>query len=136
MKVRVIVIRDLARRSRAAPRMMMIGVRTLGHGLGALGDSVLGELAREQQADGRLDLPGRERRLLVVPREADGLDRETVKGVVHEGVHDRHGPAGDARVRVHLLEHFVDVRRERFHALLAALGAAGLLRALRIVEAV
>ena len=36
----------------------------LGHGLGALGDGVLGELAGEDEADGRLDLARAERLLL------------------------------------------------------------------------
>ena len=46
--------------------------RELGHGLGALGHGVLGELAREDEAHGRLDLARRERRLA---REAAELGR-------------------------------------------------------------
>ena len=47
--------------------------RILGDGLGALRDCVLGELTREQEANGGLDLSGGEGLLLVVPSEANGL---------------------------------------------------------------
>lgn len=50
-----------------------LGRGELGHGLGALRDGVLGELSREDQAHGGLDLPGGDRRLLVVARELGGL---------------------------------------------------------------
>ena len=55
-----------------------LGRGELGHGLGALGDGVLGELTGEDEADGRLDLPGRDRRLLVVARELGGLGGDLV----------------------------------------------------------
>ena len=45
----------------------------LGHRLGALGHGVLGELAGEDQAHGGLDLPGGDRRLLVVAGQLGGL---------------------------------------------------------------
>lgn len=50
-----------------------LGRGELGHGLGALGDGVLGELTGEDQAHGGLDLAGGDRRLLVVARELGGL---------------------------------------------------------------
>ena len=50
-----------------------LGRGELGHGLGALRDGVLGELSREDQAHGGLDLPRGDRRLLVVARELGGL---------------------------------------------------------------
>ena len=45
--------------------------------------------------------------------QSRGLGSDTLEDVVHEGVHDRHGLAADSGVRVHLLQHFVDVDRVR-----------------------
>jgi len=81
----------------------------LGDGLGALGHGVLGELAREDEAHRRLDLPGRDGGLLVVARQAGGLGGDAVEDVVDEGVHDGHGLRRDAGVGVDLLEDLVDV---------------------------
>uniref|UniRef100_A0A453ID23 Uncharacterized protein n=1 Tax=Aegilops tauschii subsp. strangulata TaxID=200361 RepID=A0A453ID23_AEGTS len=93
----------------------------LGDGLGALGDGVLGELAGEDEADGGLDLPGRDGGLLVVPGQLGRLAGELLEDVVDEGVHDGHGLGGDADVRVHLLEHLEDVDLVGLHALLVLL---------------
>jgi len=93
----------------------------LGDSLGALRHGMLGELAREEQAHGRLDLPRRDRRLLVVARQAGRLGGDLLEDVVHERVHDGHGLGRDPGVGVHLLEHLVDVRRVRLRALLGAL---------------
>ena len=60
----------------------------LRHGLGALRHGVLGELTREDEAHGRLDLARRQRAALVVANEAAGLRRDAVEDVVHERVHD------------------------------------------------
>ncbi|KAJ1268977.1 hypothetical protein BS78_07G174600 [Paspalum vaginatum] len=102
----------------------------LGDGLGALGDGVLGELAGEDEADGGLDLAGRDGGLLVVPRELGRLRRELLEDVVDEGVHDGHGLGRDADVGVHLLQHLEDVDLVRLHALLRLLAPALALAAL------
>ncbi|WVZ92601.1 LOW QUALITY PROTEIN: hypothetical protein U9M48_038650, partial [Paspalum notatum var. saurae] len=81
----------------------------LGDGLGALGDGVLGELPGEDEADGGLDLAGRDGGLLVVARELGGLGGQLLEDVVDEGVHDGHGLGGDADVGVHLLQHLEDI---------------------------
>ncbi|XP_032741057.1 uncharacterized protein LOC116883898 [Rattus rattus] len=73
-----------------------LGAGVLGDGLGALGHSVLGQLPRQQQAHGRLDLPGRDGRALVVMRQARRLARDALEDVVHERVHDAHGLRRDA----------------------------------------
>jgi hypothetical protein len=104
----------------------LVGLGVLGDGLGALGHGVLGELAREEEAHGGLDLAGGDGALLVVAGEPGGLTGETLKEVVDEGVHDGHGLGGDTGVRVHLLEHLVDVGGVG----LLALGAAGALATL------
>ena len=48
---------------------------------------------------------------LVVVRQAGRLDSDALEDVVHERVHDAHGLAGDASVRVDLFQHLVDVDR-------------------------
>ena len=122
------VKRRVRARPIATPYLGVGGV--LGDSLGALGDGVLGELTREDQADGRLDLARREGALLVVADELASLNGNALEGVVDERVHDRHGLGGDARVGVHLLEHLVDVRGVRLSALLLLLLVAGSLRLL------
>ncbi|XP_054850332.1 uncharacterized protein LOC129339774 [Eublepharis macularius] len=87
-----------------------LGAGVLGDGLGALGDGVLGQLAGQQEAHGRLDLAGGDGGALVVVRQAGGLAGDALEDVVDEGVHDAHGLGRDARVRVHLLQHLVHLR--------------------------
>nr|XP_055178577.1 uncharacterized protein LOC129507857 [Nyctereutes procyonoides] len=87
----------------------ILGAGVLGDGLGALGHGVLGQLPGQQQAHGRLDLPGRDGRALVVMRQARRLARDALEDVVDERVHDAHGLGRDARVGVHLLQHLVHV---------------------------
>jgi hypothetical protein len=82
---------------------------------------VLGELAGEDEADGGLDLAGRNGRLLVVPRQLGRLRRQLLEDVVDEGVHDGHGLGRDANVRMHLLQHLEDVDLVRLHRLLRLL---------------
>jgi hypothetical protein len=101
----------------------------LGDSLGAFGDGVLGEFTREHQSHRGLDFAGRDRRLLVVAGELGGFAGNLFEDVVDERVHDGHRLGGDARVRVHLLEHLVHVNFVRLRLRLAAdlLGASGLL---------
>ena len=87
-----------------------LGAGELGDGLGALGDGVLGELTREDEADRGLDLAGREGGLLVVAGELAGLAGEAVEDVVDEGVHDGHTFLGHTGVWVYLFQDFVDVK--------------------------
>lgn len=94
-----------------------LGAGVLGDGLGALGHGVLGQLPGKQQAHGRLDLPGRDGRALVVMRQARRLASDALEDVVDERVHDAHGLGRDAGVGVDLLQHLVHVHRV---ALLAA----------------
>ena len=102
----------------------------LGDSLGALGDGVLGELSGEDEAHGGLDLAGREGALLVVADKLASLNSNALEGIVDERVHDGHGLGGDASVRVHLLEHLVDVGRIRLSALLLLLLVTSALRLL------
>ena len=79
---------------------------------------MLGELAGEHEADGRLDLAGREGGLLVVGGKLSGLAGDALEDVVDEGVHDGHALLADAGVGVDLLEHLVDVGGVALDALL------------------
>ena len=87
----------------------LLGGGVLGDGLGALTDSVLGQLSGKEQPHGSLDLAGGDGATLVVVGQTASLGGDALEDVVHERVHDRHSLAGDAGVRVHLLQHFVDV---------------------------
>jgi hypothetical protein len=83
--------------------------RVLGDGLGAFRHGVLGQLAREDEADGCLDLARGDGRLLVVGGELGSLGSDTLEDVVDEGVQDGHGTVGDTSVGVDLLQDLVDV---------------------------
>ena len=78
----------------------------LGHSLGPLGHSVLGQ----QEPDSRLDLPGGDGAPLVVVGKPAGLSGDPPEQVVDEGVHDAHGLGG---------------RRRRLPRFLAGSSAAG-----------
>ena len=51
----------------------LLGAGVLGHSLGALRHGVLGQLTGQDEADRGLDLPGGDRRLLVVAGQVGGL---------------------------------------------------------------
>ena len=87
----------------------LLAAGVLGDGFGALTDGVLGKLTGQKETDGGLDLAGGECRSPVVVCQTGGFSGDTLEDVVHEGVHDRHSLAADTSVRVHLLQHLVDV---------------------------
>ena len=87
---------------------------------------MLGEFAREQEADGGLDLAGGESLALVVASQLATLSGDALLDVVDEGVHHGHATLADAGVWVNLLEHLVDVRVVALGGLLLALAAGSL----------
>ena len=88
----------------------LLGAGVLGDSLGSLRDSMLGQLSGQQEPDSSLDLPGGDGGPLVVVGELTGLSSSnTAEQIIHKGVHDAHGLGGDTSVRVHLLQHLVDV---------------------------
>ena len=103
------------------------GSSVLGDSLGALRDGVLGKLSGEDQADGRLDLPGAKGLGLGEAADVGGLTSDALGEVADEVAHDNHALGRDARVRVNLLEDLVDVARVGLLGLLLLLVAAGFL---------
>ena len=87
----------------------LLAAGVLGHSLGALTDSMLGQLTREQQTHSGLDLAAGDGGALVVVGQSGGFGSDPLKDVVDKAVHDGHGLATDASVRVHLLQHLVDI---------------------------
>ena len=61
------------------------------------------------QPHGSLDFSTGDGVFLVVVSQAGGLGGDTLKNIVHEGVHDAHGFTGDACVRVNLFQDLVNV---------------------------
>ena len=59
----------------------LLGAGVLGDSLGTLGHGVFGQLPGQQQAHGRLDLPGGDGRALVVMRQTRRLARDTLEDV-------------------------------------------------------
>lgn len=70
---------------------------------------MLGEFTGQNQTHSRLNLAGRDRRALVVLRQARRFGGDAFEYVVDEGVHDGHRFGRDAGVRMDLLEDAVDV---------------------------
>lgn len=70
---------------------------------------MFGQLAGQQEPDGRLYLAARDGRATVVMGQTAGLCSYALEDVVDEAVHDGHCLGRDARVRMHLLQHLVDV---------------------------
>ena len=87
----------------------LLGARVLGHRFGALADGMLGEFTRKEKPDSRLDLPGRNCRSFVVMSKTRGFCGDALKDVIDKAVHYTHRLAGDAGVRVDLLQHLVNV---------------------------
>jgi hypothetical protein len=70
---------------------------------------VLGELARQDEADGGLHVAAAHGRALVDAAQLGGLRGDLLERVGDEVVDDRNALLGDARLRVDLLHHLEDV---------------------------
>ena len=106
---------------KAAQTIPNLRARELGNRLGPFRNSVFRQLSRQDESHGRLNLPGSDRGLLVVPRELGRLAGELLEDVVDETVHDPHRFARDPDVGVDLLQHLEDVDLVRLDALLRTL---------------
>ena len=80
-----------------------------GHCLGTFGDGVFGQFTRQQKTDSGLHLSGSDGGSFVVVGQTGCFRGNSLEDVIHERVHDGHGLRGDSSVRVHLLQHLVDV---------------------------
>ena len=92
----------------------LFGRCVLRDGLGSLAHGVLGQLTGQKQTDCCLDFSARDGRASVVVCQTGSFCGNTLEDVVDEGVHDRHGLAGDSSVGMNLFQHFVDVDAVRF----------------------
>ena len=70
---------------------------------------MLGQFPRQVKPYSCLDFPARNGVLSVVVGKSGGLSGNTLKYIIHKGIHDAHGLGGDASVRVNLFEDLVDV---------------------------
>jgi len=75
---------------------------------------VLGQFTREQESHGGLDFATCDGTALVVVGQSRRFGGDSLEDVVHEGIHDRHGLAGDTGVGMDLFEDFIDVDGEGF----------------------
>ena len=75
---------------------------------------MFGQLSGEQKSHSSLDFPTGDSASLVVMSKARRFGSDSLKDIVDEGVHDRHGFAGNTSVGVNLLQDFVDVNSEGF----------------------
>ena len=105
----------------------LVELVVLGDSLGSLTNSMLGQLARQQETDGRLDLSACDSRPLRVPCQADSFVCQPLESIVYERVHDVHRLPGDTDLSVHLLKYPVDIRRESLGTLAPAARALRLL---------
>ena len=87
----------------------LLGAGVLGDSLGTLTDGVLGQLTRQKKTDSSLDLSACDGGAAVVVCQTGGFSSDALKDVIHKGVHDGHGFAGDTSVGMYLLHHLVDV---------------------------
>ncbi len=87
----------------------LLGAGVLGDSLGSLRNGMLGQLTGQEQTDSSLDFSACDGGPPVVVGQTGCLGSNALKDVVDKAVHDGHGLAGDTSVRVHLLQHFVDV---------------------------
>ena len=87
----------------------LLGAGILGDSLGALRDSMFGELTWQEEPDSSLDFPGGDGGPFVVVSKLACFSSDALKEVIDKGVHDAHGLGGDTGVGVDLLQHLVDV---------------------------
>uniref|UniRef100_A0A3B5PRH8 Zgc:110425 n=1 Tax=Xiphophorus maculatus TaxID=8083 RepID=A0A3B5PRH8_XIPMA len=91
----------------AVTKLVTGGTLSQTKGTGASGSFKL--LSGQQEAHGRLDLPGGDGGALVVVSQAGRLGGDALEDVVDERVHDAHGLGRDAGIGVDLLQHLVHV---------------------------
>ncbi len=83
---------------------------------GAFRDSMLGKFTRKEKFDGRLDFAGWKSSFSVVSNQLARFTGKSVKSVINKWVHDVHCFLADSDLRVNLLQHFVDVKRESLNS--------------------
>ncbi|CAB4067693.1 H2B [Lepeophtheirus salmonis] len=100
--------------------MKLLGGSVFGHSLRSFRNSVLGQLSGEEKTDCSLDFSGGDGGPLVVVSETRRFGSDSLKDIVHEGVHDAHGLGRDASVRVDLLQDLINVNGIGFFPLVGS----------------
>ncbi|MFS7989462.1 hypothetical protein Hanom_Chr11g01047191 [Helianthus anomalus] len=79
------------------------------------------QLTRQHQPHSSLNLPRRNRRLLIIPRKPRTLLSKLLKNIINKTVHNPHRLARYPDIRMHLLQHLKYVYLVCLHTLLAPL---------------
>ena len=87
----------------------LLAACVFGHCFSSLTHSVFSEFTRQEKTNSCLDLSWRDGRLLVVVSQTGSFSGDSLEDVVHEGVHDTHGFAGNTIIWMNLLHNFVEV---------------------------
>ena len=90
-------------------RIKLWSVSEFGYGFGSLRNGVFSKFTWEKELDSRLDWSGRHGSSSAYSNKSSGFTAESVKGVVHQGVHDIHSSPGDTNFGVDLFQDFVYV---------------------------
>ena len=87
----------------------LLAAGVLGDCLGSLRHSVLGKLSWQEKTHSSLDFSAGDGGPPVVVSQTGSLSSNPLEDVIDKGVHDAHGLGRNSGVRVHLLQHLVDV---------------------------
>jgi hypothetical protein len=99
--------------------------RKLGHRFGTFRHGMLGQFSGKHETNGGLNFATTQGGFLVVRGQFTSFGGDAFENVVDERVHDRHALFGNARIRMHLLQDLVNIRRVRFGTLLVLGRLAG-----------
>ena len=87
----------------------LLAARVFCDSLGALTNSVFGQLTGQKKTHGSLGFPRRHGLFAVVGAQLLAFSADSVEQIVDETVHDRHSSGSQTNVWVHLFQHLVDV---------------------------
>jgi hypothetical protein len=83
---------------------------------------VFGQFSGKEEFHGSLNFSERKGSLLIVSNQLRRLNSDSIENVIDERIHDAHGFLRDSSLRVHLLQHLIDVNGESLYSPLVSLG--------------